>query len=703
LTTGVRNALIALLIVAGANIAVAPFMDRLGGFSIDTLFLLRDTAFGPRHAPEDSPTVVIAIDEETYRRQPFQNLPKAMWSGEIATVLDSLLKGGARVIGFDIVLPTSVEPKLRGFDRSLLIALREASRSGKVVLGKVQHQFRPISPFAGYSFAVGHNRNIRPLNMIEDEDGVLRRLPLFFRSVDLKKGERFEPSMALEIASRVVGTLPESTAAGEAVFNGRTLKYEGAGPMINFDGGAGWIPSYSLADLHACAEKGDSDYFRRHFAGKAVFLGVVLDIEDRKLTSRRFINTPEGIGLPDRCALKPMTGLFREGLVRDSIPGVYMHAAAVNMLLRNELIGEPARWARIAIAAILSLAIVTLAFAMSPVRAAMAGIAVALCWIAATTVSFSYDYALPLWQPFAAAFLSFAVAVGFRFAVADRDKRYLRQAFSLFLPPAVVDQMVESEAPPELGGETRALSVFFSDIQGFTGISEGLSPQELVQFLNRYLSVVTDIIEQHGGFVDKYIGDAVVGVFGAPLDDPDHARHAVEAALACQDKLAEMQSSFGLPGAPVVATRIGINSGDMLVGNIGSSRRFNYTVMGDAVNVAARLEGANKFYGTSILVSEDTRLACGPDAAPLFREIDLLRVVGRDAPVAVYQPGVAETEDFTEALQAYRDGRFADAAAKFDVLARDGDRVAALFGERCRDLVAYPPSDWDGVTVLDRK
>ena len=180
MTVRLRNALVTLLIIAAANLTVSPFADRLAGLSVDTLFLLRDTGFGARHKPQSSPTVVIAIDEETYRRPPFQSLPKVMWSNEIATVLDAVLAGGAKVIGFDVVFPTSIEPKLRGFDRKMLIALRKASRAGKMVLGKVQHQHKPISPFAGYSFAVGHQRNIRPLNMIEDDDGVLRRLPLFF-------------------------------------------------------------------------------------------------------------------------------------------------------------------------------------------------------------------------------------------------------------------------------------------------------------------------------------------------------------------------------------------------------------------------------------------------------------------------------------------------------------------------------------------
>lgn len=683
-----------------------PFADRLTGLSVDALFWLRDKSFGPKHEPRSSPTVVIAIDEETYRRPPFRSLPKVMWSNEIATVLDAVLDGGAKVVGFDVIFPTSVEQKLRGHDRKLLIALRKASQAGKVVLGKVQHQHKPISPFAGYSYAVGLHRNIRPLNMLEDGDGVIRRLPLFFRSTDLEKGERVEPSMALEIASRFIGKNPSVGDRGEVIYNGSALKFSGSGPLINFEGGAGWIPTYSLADLHACALRGGKEFFRKHFFGRAVFLGAVLDVEDRKLTSRRFINTPDGAQRPDRCVHSSMEGLYRTDIIRDSIPGVYLHATGVNMLVRNELIGELSKPRRVVTAIILSFVTAIAAFAFAPVSAALSVFTGAIIWVAMATISFRYGFSSPVLHPIVAAFLSLGGIASYRFVVADKDKRYLKRAFSLYLPATVVDRLVESAAPPTLGGETRELSVLFSDIQGFTQISEHLSPPALVKFLNRYLSVMTDIIEDHGGFVDKYIGDAVIGVFGAPIGDPDHARHAVEAALACQRRLAEMQASFGLPENPVVKTRIGINSGEMLVGNIGSSRRFNYTVMGDAVNLASRLEGANKIYGTTILVSETTRRHC--DAEVAFREIDLVQVVGRETPVTIFEPQ-ASVEDkgraaaYAAALADYRAGQFASAANGFKKLADAGDLVSQRFAERIQALNIKASSNWDGVTVLDSK
>jgi len=233
-----------------------------------------------------------------------------------------------------------------------------------------------------------------------------------------------------------------------------------------------------------------------------------------------------------------------------------------------------------------------------------------------------------------------------------------------------------------------------------------------VAFLNEYLSVMTGTVEAHGGFVDKYIGDAVVAVFGAPLPDADHARHAVEAALACQERLTAMQGGFGLPGDITVATRIGVNSGDMLVGNIGSDRRFNYTVMGDAVNLASRLEGANKMFGTGILISDRTRELCGMTIEA--REIDTVRVVGRAAPVTIFEPlgtggSLSEAAGrrnaaYAAALADYRAGRFDAAATGFAALSEAGDGAAAAFLDRIRTLKsAPPPAGWDAITDLDSK
>jgi class 3 adenylate cyclase len=518
--------------------------------------------------------------------------------------------------------------------------------------------------------------------------------------------------MALELAARFLRKPANIKDDGTVTLDGyRIPANDQSAMLVNFAGGAGAIPSYSLADMFACSKAGNKEYFRKHFKDKVVLLGVVLDVEDRKITSKRFITTPEGLNDPERCKVPVMTGLHRKNLSRESIPGVFIHATAVNNLLRRDVPRELGEMSDRSLSLGLTLVSAVPGILLAPLTATALVVAGIVAWAVFTTVAFDAALVLPLLNPVAAILLTFAALLGYRFAIADKDKRYLRSAFSLYLPATVVDRLVDSQSPPALGGETRELSAFFSDIQSFTAISETLDPPTLVRFLNTYLSVITDIIEEHNGFVDKYIGDAVVGVFGAPLADEDHARHAVESALACHKKLAESQAEFGLPDGVLVATRIGINSGNMLVGNIGSSRRFNYTVMGDAVNVAARLEGANKAFGTYLLVSQRTRELCGDSI--VFREVDRVRVVGREEPITLFEPlaGAGELlpieeqrrDAFAKALEHYYVRRFEEAKAIFAELAPE-DPLAAVYLARTGGLMARPlADDWDGVTDLESK
>jgi adenylate cyclase len=309
-----------------------------------------------------------------------------------------------------------------------------------------------------------------------------------------------------------------------------------------------------------------------------------------------------------------------------------------------------------------------------------------------------------------AASLSLATLLGYRFAVTDRVRRLLRSSFSLYLAPALIDRLIAAERIPELGGEIKTVTVLLSDLDGFTGLAERVSPQTLVALMNNYLTAMTDIIEAEGGFVCRYVGDAIEAVFGAPVDDAHHAVHGVRAALACFDRLAALNHE-GAFGDNRLRARIGLSTGEVLVGNIGSRRRFNYTVMGDTVNLASRLEGANKVYGTSILVSESARLAAGGGIE--WREIDRVRVKGRNSPVAIFEP-LAIADDtsverreaaaaFASALAAYRAGRFGAAAEMFAAIA-EFDPAARIFAVRARQLQSMPPAlPWDGITDFDFK
>ncbi|MSP88019.1 MAG: adenylate/guanylate cyclase domain-containing protein [Alphaproteobacteria bacterium] len=701
--------------LAAALLFATPLAPLLEGLSIDALFWLRQRAFGPLHPAADSPAVVLAIDEETYRRPPFADLPQALWTPELGRALNAVLDAGAKVIGFDVVYPTSVEPLLRGFERDYLLALRRGGREGRIVLGRVQHQERPIAPFAGHAIAVGRDANIRALNVFEDDDGIIRRLPLTFRVGAAATAAARENALAVELAARAqglpAGTLPTEGPDGRYTLGAYRLPRDrGETLVVNHGGGAGDIPTYSLADIHACAAAGRTDYLETHFKGRVVLLGTVLDVEDRKLTSKRWITTPEGEGLSARCVHPVMSGLYRAGFRRDAIPGVYIHAAGINNLLRGDGLAPLGAGPSFALSLGFALVVAAAAMTLAPPMAGGAVALTALAWIAVATLAFRHGTVLPLFQALASGLAAFPALMAWRFLVTDSDRRRLGQAFGLYLPRAEIDRMMAQGRPPELGGEARAVSILFSDIAGFTAISEKRDPARLIEDLNQYFAAMTEIVEAQGGFVDKFIGDAVVAVFGAPVADPDHARRAVLAAIEMRRVLADEAARFTLGDGQPVRARIGVNSGMALVGNIGSPRRFNYTVMGDAVNLAARLEGANKGYGTQILVSADTADACG--AAIVFREIDRVRVVGRTAPVGLLEPLApaeaataadrARAESFAAALALWRTGDFAQARAGFAALA-PADGAAAKFATRAEAMAKAPPRDWDGVTDLREK
>jgi len=270
-----------------------------------------------------------------------------------------------------------------------------------------------------------------------------------------------------------------------------------------------------------------------------------------------------------------------------------------------------------------------------PPIAALVWTAMIVAGMAVATIAFNHALALPVAEPFLASLAALASTIGLRFVVADKDRRLLQEGFALYLAPHVINRMLSSNKLPELGGEIRNVTVFFSDIEGFSLIAEKMPPHDLMELMNEYLSVMTDVIESHGGYVDKYIGDSIVAVFGAPADDPDHAANAARAALDCCTKLAELNASSTHFHERRLAQRIGINSGEALVGNFGSRRRFNYSVMSDAVNLASRLEGANKFYGTTIIASETTVALAGEAFA--WRELDAVRVKGRNQALKIYE------------------------------------------------------------------
>jgi len=704
-----RAALAAFLIALVAGlVAASPALDAVHGLSIDVLTALRWRVFGNPYPPSLSPAVVVAIDEETFRTPPFDGTPSVTWTREIGQVLTAVIDGGAKVVGFDIVFPTSIEQsavpfddetlgaRVHGFDRDFLRALALGARAGKVVLGQTQNQDRPLLPSPGQRAAVGFGRNIRPLNIYTDSDEVIRRVPLNF----VVDGQPVR-SMAAELAARASDPPIEPTKQSSSGLVPGTI-------TVNFAGGSNDIPRFSFADLSACAEKGDKDFFHRHFDGKVVLFGTVLDVEDRKITSKRFATAPEAPAAI-RCVLPAPAGGLR--FTREAIAGVYVHATAVDNLLRGDALTEVGRAGTVVISFALAALAAAAALVLSPIAAALAYLGIVVTWTAGATVAFSDALTLPLVQPLSAGLAALGATIGYRFIIADRDKRLLRQSFAYYLAPAVIEKMMASNKPPALVGEMRNVTLYFSDIANFSSFSEGISASDLVLAMNQYFSAMTDIIEECGGFVDKYIGDAIVAVFGAPLDDPDHAANAVRAALRCAARLGELDRTAAAFQGHILRQRIGLNSGEALVGNIGSHRRFNYTVMGDMVNVASRLEGANKFFGTTVIASETTMALTG--AAFVWRELDTIRVKGRVGATKIYEPLAAAgkatpqqlscSQAYAEGLARWRARDFAGAAEHFAQTASD-DPPSALFFGRATEFARNPPGpNWEPVNALEEK
>ena len=318
-------------------------------------------------------------------------------------------------------------------------------------------------------------------------------------------------------------------------------------------------------------------------------------------------------------------------------------------------------------------------------------------------------YPLGYWWPVVvqenAVLAALAGAIVLNYATEGRKKAFIKKAFRHYLSPAVIERILEDPSQLKLGGERKELSILFSDIEGFSTISEKLDPENLTSLLNLILSDMTEIILDEGGTLDKYEGDAIIAFWNAPLDQHDHAERACHAALKCQQKIRERQEEYSrMAGAPI-RMRIGINTGDVVVGNMGSAKRFDYTVLGDAANLASRLEGANKFFGTRIMVSEQTWGKTSGKFAG--RQLGLVRVVGRGRPVQVFEPtGIdADTDEYNErfdlAITWCLEKKWREALDFFD--SRPEDPPARVYADQCRKIVENLVGDWDGIWNLECK
>jgi adenylate cyclase len=560
-----------------------------------------------------------------------------------------------------------------------------------------------LSRFVPVAVSSGH------FNPIVDSDGLVRRVPLL-----VKYEKDYYESLALAIARlndglKFVGSAGElrlppigvaPRASEDDLTNGRFPTLDtvtigtkriptdsSANVLVPYRGGPKTFKYISLVDVLEGREPKES------LAGKIAIVGTTAP------------------GLVDLRAT-PMSGIY---------PGVEVHANVASALISDDpsavLKALPADQK---LYELLSLLIVGTLLAilmplLSPVVAATVfGVGI-FGLIGAAHLLWQGGTVFPVASLLLTLMALYLWNAGYGYFVESRQKRQFTSLFGQYVPPELVKKMAEDPEKYSMKGRKETLTVLFSDVAGFTSISEQLSPTDLADFINEYLTAMSSIIRDHGGTLDKYIGDAIMAFWGAPIEDPGHAARAVKAALAMQAKVDELNKTFAMRGWPSLRVGIGLSTGPMTVGDMGSQVRRAYTVMGDAVNLGSRLEGLTRMYANGILCGEETYLASAGEF--VFREIDLVRVKGKDVPVRIYEPlGEQGTSTVNEmfkplgdwgvCLNLYRKALWSDAKAILSKLIEENpnDGLYSVYLERVETFeISNPPPGWDGVTNFDTK
>ncbi|RKH13257.1 adenylate/guanylate cyclase domain-containing protein [Corallococcus sp. CA053C] len=592
-----------------------------------------------------------------------------------------------------------------------LFAAQEQERAPLLAPHLLRRFFSPLTPAAGiaHDFAgVPGWRNHSaqtPLpelarasarlgffSAVPDADGTLRRLPPLAK---LEGAGGFLPSLDVQVAAAYVGA--EAVEPMLDVDTGRLVGLRLRRPhyahryvplpesepflLVNYPGDASVFPTLSLGDVV------DGRFDAAAVRGKAVLVGLTL------------------------------TGNFDQRVTpfRELEPGVFVHAAVLSNILRQDFLTRPATAWRLEAAFMLAAAWV-LARLLPRVRTAwmlVAALVLVATYLQVDQTLFGIGLQVATVVPVASLMTTAVGLLFLSYLSVDHEKARLRHAFQHYLDASVMEQVLAHPERLKLGGERKELTVLFSDIRGFTTLSERLSPERLVALVNEYLTPMTDVVFQHGGTLDKYIGDAIMCFWGAPVDQPDHALRSCRAALAFLDTLHALNARWREAGQPEVDIGVGIHTGFMNVGHMGTHDRFNYTVMGDAVNLASRLEGLNKEYGTRVLISEHTHALVKDHVTA--RRLGAVRVKGKREPVGLYELralGAPSPVD-VEVLATFEDAVTCFSARDWDGASERFQAVLARWPEdpvsrRYLDAVASyrlqpPPGDWDGVFTATTK
>ena len=608
---------------AAALLAWLPFVKTVERKTYD--WRIQWTA-DPASARKD--IVLVAIDQSSVRNLEPQ-VGRWPWPRMVhASLVDYLARAPAKVIVYDVIF---AERDRRSFkvgeetwtgeesDRALTEATAKAGNVVHVVDvaaeagGGVQEPleatpFRlddrvearavatpPFPELAKASRALGHNL------VAADPDGPVRRAIPFVRG-----GGQYLPSLPLAAAIIARGVPPsEVTTSGSTLRVGdravplieaQLQSYDGRShpslrTLIRYPGGV--LDPQTQQPTYA-----DYSFYDLFYSEQQIEAG-----EKPLVDPARFRNAVVFVGTtaPGLYDLLPVP--FSEG----KMPGMQIHASVLDSVLSGRFMKPAPAWA--GVAALLLCALVAgiglMRFGVWPGLALGAASAAALVVVAVAL--FEQGLWLRMVEPASALTLAAFGGVSYQYFVEDREKRRVKGLFSRYVSKDVFDQLMSDPSKAGLGGQRRSMTVLFSDIRGFTTFSEQGEPEAIVQQLNEYFSRMVHVVFEHRGTLDKFVGDAVMALFGAPLDDPDHAEHAVQAALAMLKELDELNRGWAAEGRPTLAIGVGVNTGDMVAGNIGSESIMSYTVIGDAVNLGSRLESLNKQYGTSVIISAATR------------------------------------------------------------------------------------------------
>ena len=606
---------------------------------------------------------IIAIDDKS-----IAELGRYPWTrSQYARLLDKLKAAQAKVVLFDAFFP---EREDMVNDQAFAAATKKA---GNVVLA-VLYEFDKDDRVKGVTRSLPEIERaaagIGQINLFPDDDGVNRRTPLLIEA-DGKQ----TPSLGMMAAMLALGKKEFAADAFEVILGERHIPVgENSSMWVNFTGPPGGYPRYSFTDVV------NGRIPAEQLKGKVLFVGATaLGVYDMRVT--------------------PFHG---------NTPGVEIHATVADNIISDRFIRQGGMEALVDIFFIVLMGALAY-FLTTSLR--LYGAIPATTLLLAGYIWFAYymfneGHWINIIYPTLSAILALLVGGSFRYLVLERSAREMRSMFSSYLSPKLVARLEKDPEAARIGGDSKMVTVLFTDIKSFTAFSEAHPPQEVVSRLNEYLGAMVQVIEQHDGTIDKFIGDAIMAYWGAPLSQPDHAKLALECVLAMARRLEELSSKWASEEKEPFSIRGGIQSGEVVAGNVGfAGKKMEYTVIGDTVNLASRLEGTAKYYGVTYLVGENTyqltSTLCG------YRELDKIRVVGKQLPVTIYEPQAgsyalttAQLERFHSALVLYRARKWSEAQIAFsDLLAElPEDKPCKIYIERCAFFVENPPpADWDGV------